>query len=399
MEKAICKQLEIKILIYLKKYLLFILSILISFTSISQSVVNHKDNELISLLKGKDKLIDLVLDNQDKYHLQINFTKVDANKNEITLHDYSLNKDKHYFHPASLIKLPIAITSLELFSKFEEDYGIDLNTFVHSETCSCDFNTDKYVNNKMRPNLDILLREMLIMSNNESYNFFFNFSGPTYFNRRMKELSLNNIILRNRFYAGCTYQGANEHGGLYFQKDNSSNKYKIGCIKDSLKTIEQSLYLNYPNSRSSNVVSLYSIHRLMIQLFYPQSFNPDFKLFLSSKNLDFLKTTLSSYPNSLPNYQNIPSHFHKYLMPSAFLNKQNNNIKIYSKNGNAGGYISDVMFLNDEEHHVKYFLSVSMLNYKQKSYYKRRVIYTTPGIDVFRKISNVLYEYAKKQSH
>jgi len=27
------------------------------------------------------------------------------------------------------------------------------------------------------------------------------------------------------------------------------------------------------------------------------------------------------------------------------------------------------------------------------------VIYTTPGIDVFRKISNVLYEYAKKQSH
>ena len=79
MEKAICKQLEIKILIYLKKYLLFILSILISFTSISQSVVNHKDNELISLLKGKDKLIDLVLDNQDKYHLQINFTKVDAN--------------------------------------------------------------------------------------------------------------------------------------------------------------------------------------------------------------------------------------------------------------------------------------------------------------------------------
>jgi hypothetical protein len=48
---------------------------------------------------------------------------------------------------------------------------------------------------------------------------------------------------------------------------------------------------------------------------------------------------------------------------------------------------------------VKYFLSVSMLNYKQKSYYKRRVIYTTPGIDVFRKISNVLYEYAKKQTH
>ena len=384
-------------MIYAKKYIFLISCVLISYSSICQSLVNHKDSDLISLLKGKDKLIDLVLNNQDKYHLQINFTRVDERKSDITLHDYTLNKDKYYFHPASLIKLPIAITSLELISKYEEEFGIDLNTFVHSETCSCDFNTDRYVNSKARPNLDILLREMLVMSNNDAYNFFYNLSGPTYFNQRMKELSLNNIILRNRFYSGCTYQGANEHGGLYFQKSNSSNKYKIGCIKDSVQNIVQTVYLNYANSRTSNVVSLHSIHRLMIQLFYPQSFSPDFKLSISNKNLDFLKSTLSSYPNSVPNYQNVPNHFHKYLMPSIFLNNNTSKIKIYSKNGNAGGYISDVMLLSDEENNVKYFLSISMLNYKQKSYYKRRVVYTTPGIDVFRKISNVLYEYAKKQ--
>lgn len=384
-------------MIYAKKYIFLISCVLISYSSICQSLVNHKDSDLISLLKGKDKLIDLVLNNQDKYHLQINFTRVDERKSDITLHDYTLNKDKYYFHPASLIKLPIAITSLELISKYEEEFGIDLNTFVHSETCSCDFNTDRYVNSKARPNLDILLREMLVMSNNDAYNFFYNLSGPTYFNQRMKELSLNNIILRNRFYSGCTYQGANEHGGLYFQKSNSSNKYKIGCIKDSVQNIEQTVYLNYANSRTSNVVSLHSIHRLMIQLFYPQSFSPDFKLSISNKNLEFLKSTLSSYPNSVPNYQNVPNHFHKYLMPFIFLNNNTSKIKIYSKNGNAGGYISDVMLLSDEENNVKYFLSISMLNYKQKSYYKRRVVYTTPGIDVFRKISNVLYEYAKKQ--
>lgn len=384
-------------MIYAKKYIFLISCVLISYSSICQSLVNHKDSDLISLLKGKDKLIDFVLNNQDKYHLQINFTRVDERKSDITLHDYTLNKDKYYFHPASLIKLPIAITSLELISKYEEEFGIDLNTFVHSETCSCDFNTDRYVNSKARPNLDILLREMLVMSNNDAYNFFYNLSGPTYFNQRMKELSLNNIILRNRFYSGCTYQGANEHGGLYFQKSNSSNKYKIGCIKDSVQNIEQTVYLNYANSRTSNVVSLHSIHRLMIQLFYPQSFSPDFKLSISNKNLEFLKSTLSSYPNSVPNYQNVPNHFHKYLMPSIFLNNNTSKIKIYSKNGNAGGYISDVMLLSDEENNVKYFLSISMLNYKQKSYYKRRVVYTTPGIDVFRKISNVLYEYAKKQ--
>ena len=367
-----------------------------SYACFSQRLVHYKPSDLLTILKGKDKLVDLVLDNQEKYHLQINFTRLDDLNNQNSLHDYSINKDKYYFHPASLIKLPIAITSLELISNFEEEYGIDLETYLQSETCSCDFNTDKYVNNKSQPNLDILFRELLIMSNNDAYNFFFNLSGPTYFNKRMKEIFADNIILRNRFYAGCSFQGSKEHGGLYFHKDNTNYKYKISCIKDTLSTTNQTIYLNNTNSTTTNVVSLYSIHKLMIELFYPKSFNPNFKLMMSNKHLEFLKNTLSSFPNSIPAYKNIPNHYHKYLMPATFLNTTNK-VKIYSKNGNAGGYISDVMFLDDDENHVKYFLSVSILDQKQKSYYKRRVVYTSPGIDLFRKISKILYDYTKSE--
>jgi hypothetical protein len=39
-----------------------------------------------------------------------------------------------------------------------------------------------------------------------------------------------------------------------------------------------------------------------------------------------------------------------------------------------------------------------MLNQKQKSYYKKRVVYTSPGIEVFRKISKILYDYAKNSN-
>lgn len=379
------------------KYAFLFFFILYSHASNSQKVVYHTPEELLNLLKGKDKLVDLVLSNPAKYHLQINYTKVqEFPSGSRVLNDYSLNKDKYYYHPASLIKLPLAITSLELITKFEEDYGIDLSTYLQSETCSCDLNTNKYVNNKTFPNLDILFREMLVMSNNDAYNFFYNLSGPTYFNQRMKEILADNIILRNRFYAGCTSQGSTEHGGLYFQKNNSSNKYELGCIKDTITKNTQSIYLNDKNSQFTNLVSLYSLHKLMIELFYPISFNSDFKLLMSNKNLEFLKTTISSYPKSIPAYNNIPNHFHKYLMPQELFNQNNDKIKIYSKNGNAGGYISDVMFLNDDENNVKYFLSVSIYNYKQKSYYKRRVIYTSPGIDIFRKISKILYDDAKK---
>ena len=72
------------------------------------------------------------------------------------------------------MKLPLAIASLELLTKYQNQFNIGLNNTVQSSTCACDLNTDKYVNNKLNPTLDILFREMLIMSNNDEYNFFYN---------------------------------------------------------------------------------------------------------------------------------------------------------------------------------------------------------------------------------
>jgi hypothetical protein len=41
----------------------------------------------------------------------------------------------------------------------------------------------------------------------------------------MKDLSLENVILRNRFSSSCTVQSADKHGGIYFLKDTTGTKY------------------------------------------------------------------------------------------------------------------------------------------------------------------------------
>ena len=373
--------------------------ILFAKITIGQSVISHDASDLLRIIKGKESVVDQVLANPAKYHLQINFTAVEEDQDKIKLNDYSLYKDKYYYHPASLIKFPLALISLEMLTQFQEQYGVDLQTPIQNKTCSCDFGTDNYVNHLKQPNLDHLYKEMLIMSNNEAYNFFYDFVGPTYFNKRMKELNIPNILLRNRFYPGCAGIASKTHGGIYFMKDSINSSYSINCQTDTLQDNTQNIYMNDPTALTHNVVSLSSLHQLMIQLFYPSFYKQDQTLKISEANLNYFKTTISSYPNSLLDYAAYPNHYHKYLIPSHLINNKDSAIKVYSKNGNAGGYISDVMFFTDEKSKVKYFLSVSMYNATTKYYYRRRAHYTSPGLDFFRQLSKILYNYEKEKSN
>jgi hypothetical protein len=289
----------------------------------------------------------------------------------------------------------LALVSLEMLSSFQEKFDITLQTPIESKTCSCDIETDNYVNHKPKPNLDLLYKEMLIMSNNDAYNFFYDFVGPRHFNKRMNALNFPNIILRNRFSSGCGGEKAQLHGGITFIKEAANLKFAINCQTDSLQDKTQSIYLNEAGAQSYNLVSLYSLHQLMKQLFYPVTTSGAPKLNISEANLQYFKQTISSYPKSIPDYNSYPNHYHKYLIPPGFINNNDSTLKIYSKNGNAGGYISDIMYFTDEKNKVKYFLSVSIYNASNKYYYRRRAYYTNPGIDFFRQLSKVLYNYEK----
>ena len=377
-------------------YILFTtLVILFSKITVAQSVISHEASALLRIIKGKASVVDNVLANPAKYHLQINFTAVEENQGNVKFNDYSLNKDSYYYHPASLIKFPLALISLEMLTQFQQDYGVSLQTPIQSKSCACDFGTDHYVNHLQQPNLDNLYREMLIMSNNEAYNFFYDFVGTNYFNKRMSELNLSNIILRNRFYLGCTGAASKNYGGIRFMKDSIEKSYSINCQTDTLQDSTQTIYLNEPDALTHNVVSLSSIHQLMIQLFYPTAFNVEHPLKMSEDNLNYFKKIISSYPNSIPHYVDYPNHYHKYLLPIHLIHNTDSTLKVYSKNGNASGYLSDVMYFTDQKNKVNYFLSVSMYNAATKYYYKKRAHYSSPGIDFFRQLSKILYNYQK----
>jgi len=111
------------------RWLLLVTGLLISLTSPAQP---RTDPFLNKLLKDqKDSLLQHVLNHPEIYRYQFIYTKINRDaKNNPTLTNYYYQFDSlRYFNPASTVKLPLALLSLEKFHTLEK-YGVNMYTSV-----------------------------------------------------------------------------------------------------------------------------------------------------------------------------------------------------------------------------------------------------------------------------
>ena len=192
-----------------------------------QQVQTVRDDLLQKILKDKSEQLDEVMNNPSRYNFQLIYTRVVKRNSESVFEERSLNKDKFYFNPASLIKFPLAVLAMEYMQQLKNN-GVLLQHFIKLHTCSCDKETENYVNRSWHPTLEQFLREMMIMSDNDAYNLFFDLLGMDKFNERIRQIGYDGIKMSNRFTAGCSNQNIYS-GGIDFLSDDSLKIYEIPC--------------------------------------------------------------------------------------------------------------------------------------------------------------------------
>ena len=370
------------------------------------------DSLLYQILKGKDPLLDEVLNNQSRYEFQLIYTKVNRSSGKTILEERSLNKDKYHFYPASLIKFPLAIVALEYFYSLRQ-YGVEANSILRLNTCSCDKGTNSYVSKSKKPTPEQLIREMMIMSNNDAYNFYFDLVGIDRCNKRMKEMGLNGIIMKRRFTSGCSDEDNRKSGGVQIFNSKDSLIFKTPCessvsnfMPDSSLPITagrshfdkgKRIYKPYDYSKS-NYVRLADAHELMIRMFFPEIIKDSaaqFRFDRTYKNL-FIKA-LGDFPRELLNaqqdYSKIPDHYYKFFMDPASMNTKTGTFRIYNKVGLASGFLSDVSYFEDKENNISFFLSGVIFAKKDGIINGGSNNYYDLGMPVLRKIGSLIYKH------
>ena len=282
---------------------------------------------------------------------------------------------------------------------------------IRLKTCSCDKASDSYVKKSQNPNLEQFLREMLIMSDNDAYNLFFDLVGIDRCNTRLRQMGYDGIILKSRFVAGC---GRNRlSGGFEFLNESDSVVYSIPCDSSVSDFSAVSLYptasgryhyegkkkVSGPKDYSgSNFVRLADAHNLMTRLFYPEIISDPEALFRFDDNYrQMLKSALGDFPRELllakQDFSKIPDHYYKFFLDPKVMKTSDGNLRIYNKVGLASGFLSDVSYFEDKENDIRFFLSAAIFAKKDGTVGGGPNNYFDLGMPALRKIGSLIYHY------
>ena len=356
-------------------------------------IENSYAQSLRSILKNSEsELINYVYKNKEKFEVQIILTELKKRKNGFTIHKKKFNVDKkNYFYPASSIKLPIALLTIE---KINENPNLNINSEFSIEGDSIITTFKKEIT------------DLFIISSNESYNRLFEFLGQDYINKKLKQKGFKDFSISHRL-------STKESDNL---KTKEINFYRNGEINQIQKSINNKplTKLNLKNLNKGvgfildnelqnksmdfsrkNYFSIEELNNILIFLFFPEiSKNKKFNL-SKSQNL-LIQKLMSSTPYDMGFDKNIyPNNYNKFFIYGDKDGMINDNI--YNKVGNAYGYSIDNAYIYNKNSDRHFVLTACIYtnanNILNDNYYE----YDEIGIPFLAEIGRFLTNYNIRQ--
>jgi hypothetical protein len=328
---------------------------------------------------SKSQVLGAIANSPKNYKLQLICTEVKHTTNGATIFDthYYHCADSNYFYPASIVKFPASLFTLEKINQLQSE-KITLNTEIHIDSsfqCQSRSSIDPYTNDSIQT-LGSYIEKALIVSDNPSYSRLYEFVGPSYFSRRFEEMRMNRAAIRHRF-SNCD-STANRHTNPF---------HFIGESGDTIYTQPADFYRGeYPTPTASmlvgksyesggriiqkpksfemsNALPLANIHAILMELIYPESQPFDFTI--SNEQRMFLIEKLKQTPRQATNRKIAQNKdFHENYTNYLFFGQENtartSSIEVCNIVGLAYGFMTDVCYCKDTLTGTEFFLSATL---------------------------------------
>lgn len=320
-------------------------------------------NPLEVALSSENSKIKQVMDSIAKYEVQVLYTEVLEKEEQVIFKDYSFQvNDSNYFYPASSVKFPVAVLALE---KLGRNQKIDRNTLF------------SVGNDSLKTSFAEEIKKIFAVSDNKAFTRLFEYLGQDYITNSLQERGIISRI-SHRFSSPNPYSLTTEP--LHFYKNDSLIFSSKISINDSLKPLNLNkiskgvgyIYgdnlVNEPKDFGlKNQISITSLHNLMKQIIYPESFPKEKRFNISKEDRTFLLNMMKILPKEA-NYTTDEYYdsYGKFFVFGDSKKNIPNHIKIYNKVGYAYGYLTDCSYIVDEKANKKYFITATIhVNHNQ----------------------------------
>ncbi|MDP3147942.1 MAG: serine hydrolase [Ignavibacteria bacterium] len=394
------------------KRILFFLSVLV----LVNFAQNKKEDENLieNLLKQNGKLFPLVLENPQKYRVQIIYTKIDKTKGGgAKLSTYKFRVDaKKYFYPASTVKLPAALLTLEKLNQLSIK-GLTKETPLRIDSAysgQTKVEYDSSSQNKL-PSLANYIKKIFLVSDNDAFNRLYEFLGQQAINEKLWRKEYLSALINHRLNGGLTKEENRftnpfafySKGKIIYEQPLTFNHAQYQNAVEDLRqgkgVVEGDSIHAYPKDFTfSNFFALEEQHEMLKSLFFPNSVTKEKGFLLTKEDIAFLKKYMSMLPresefNEYHDYKHYPDSYTKFFLYGDTKDTIPDYLKIYNKSGMAYGYLIDNAYIVDSKNKVEFLLS-AVINVNEDGIFNDdKYEYDEIGLPFLANLGRVIYGY------
>jgi len=357
-------------------YLLMLNMILLSFS-------NCQSNKgvLQRVIKSNDPAIQAIMKEAPKHEVQILLTQIQRDTTGGLLFEeeqYQLD-EQQYFYPASTAKLPVAILALQKIKELRSS-GIPITAttpfVIGTKEGKVVVATDS-THQEGKVTINHLIKKIFLVSDNDAYNYLFDFLGRDYINSELTKRGLSNTKIYHKFLFGADNNTTWEYTFFDENKDTLYHQPKLHAqialkphelkgIKKGEAYFSDGALINAPMDFSEkNRISIRDLQEILKRVLFPEAFSLGERFDLTTEDYSFLRHWMSrsTLESSWPDY-NDGVHwdsYGKFLVYGDQKGAMTPNIRIYNKVGYAYGTLTDVAYIKDETTGLEFFLTATLL--------------------------------------
>ena len=379
----------------------------------AQNNIGANDSLLVALMKQNSNNYASLLADPAQYRIQILYTQINRDKNNIPHfkeYSYRLNPNE-YFYPASTVKFPLSVLALE---KLTDLKVAGLNKATTAIYDSVTARQETIYNNPYaidgRQTIEQAIKEVLVVSDNNAANRLYEFLGQEYIHSQLANKGYPEVYIRNRLELGRTPLENRQTQSVQFydannkliytqpaQNNTSKLPYYNVLIGNGYLNGQDSL-INAPlNFSEKNRISLSDLHHIMQSVIFPDQMPKKQRFNLSNEDRNFLLQWMHTTPkeSSYPTYDSSEYYpaYAKFIMLGSEKGPIPSNIKIFSKAGDAYGFLLDNTYIIDTDAKVEFMLSAVIYVNADGILNDNTYDYRTIGLPFMKNLGNTIYNY------
>ena len=355
-----------------------------------------------------DSFLDEILKNKENHELQIIYTEIKRDKEgEPDFIDFEFQVDENnYFYPASSIKLPIVILTLDKINELRsEGINVSLKSKITLSPLDQEMSLTQIDSITSFQNL---IADIFLVSDNSASNVLIDFVGYNHFNNKMNQAGFNKTYLNHKFSPDPYYTidweiktmlndriSSNEDRDIVTADDNT-----LGLKKGEKKFKDGIVEFGSLDFSQKNRSSIMDMHNIIKRIIFPSKFDDDNAFNLNVEDYDFLRYWMSRFTyedlgNKFTTDKKYFESYNKFFIHGVDTVVTNKNIRVYNKIGQAYGTSVDNAYIRNYQDDVEFFLTATIYTNKNNIINDNVYEYDETAIPFLAKLSQSLYNNLK----